>query len=479
MAVNVLTNVSSLNAQRNLTKSTNMMNKALQRLSSGMRINSASDDAAGMAISNGLISQINGMNQAIRNANDGVSLLGTAEGSIVEQTNLLQRIRELAVQSATDTNSNSNRKALNNESSQLKNELDRIAKTVEFNGIKLLDGSFTAKDLQVGAYTSSNERISIDLQSTRAADIGSAYKLGGVVANAVTTTALNDGGITITSGGTTTNIAATVADGVSYAGGTYSALAKANAINGSSSEHGVTAEAYTEVTGGAVQAAGTIDSTNFLKINNVQIDDTTITGASDLDIATAINAKYLETGVRAEVNSANKLVLKADDGRNITVQTGGTAHTTTGLNGSATTATSTGSLTLRSADEFTVAGAQIADLGTGVSGAAAMATDEDVSTIDLTTKEGAQLAVKILDVALQNLNDRRATIGALTNRIDTTISNLGSAVENASSANSRIVDADFATETAEMSKAQILQQAGVSILSQANQTPQLALSLLR
>lgn len=477
MAINVLTNVSSLNAQRNLNKSTSMMNQALQRLSSGMRINSASDDAAGMAISNGLISQINGMNQAIRNANDGVSLLGTAEGSIVEQTNLLQRIRELAVQSATDTNSNANRKALNNEATQLKNELDRIAKTVEFNGIKLLDGTFTAKDLQVGAYTSSNERISIDIQSARAADIGSAYKLTGTAS--VTTTALSDGGVTITSGGTTTNIGATVDDGLSVAGGTYSALAKANAINAKSSEHGVSAEASTEVTGGATQAAGTIDSTNSLTINDVQIADTTIGAAGDLNIVTAINAKYLETGVRAELNSSNEIVLTADDGRNIEVTTAGTAHTTTGLNGSATTVVNRGELTLRSADAFTVAGSEIAALGTGVSGTATEATDEDVSQIDLTSKDGARLAVKIIDVALQNLNDRRANIGALTNRINTTIANLGSAVENASSANSRIVDADFAAETAAMSKAQILQQAGVSILSQANQTPQLALSLLR
>lgn len=477
MAVNVLTNVSSLTAQRNLAKSTSMMNKALQRLSSGMRINSASDDAAGMAISNGLVSQINGMNQAIRNANDGVSLLGTAEGSIVEQASLLQRIRDLAVQSATDTNSSSNRKSLNNEATQLKNELDRIAKTVEFNGIKLLDGTFTAKDLQVGAYSTNNERISIDIQSTRAADIGSAYKRAGT-AN-VTTTVLSDGGVTIASGGTTTNIGASVDDGVSTGGETYSALAKANAINAKSSEHGVTAEATTEVTGGASQAAGTIDSTNSLTINDIQIDDATITAVGGLEIVTAINAKYLETGVRAELDSSNQIVLTADDGRNIEIVTAGTAHTTTGLNGSATTVINRGELTLRSAEAFTVAGTEVAALGAGVSGAAAIATDEDVNTIDLTTKDGARLAIKIIDVALQNLNDRRANIGALTNRIDTTIANLGSAVENASSANSRIVDADFAAETAAMSKAQILQQAGVSILSQANQTPQLALSLLR
>lgn len=475
MAIYVNTNTQSLNSQRMLSNSSATLNKALTRLSSGLRINSAADDAAGMAISSNMTSQFRGFNQAIRNANDGLSLLGTAESSMVEQTNILQRVRELAVQSASDTNSASNRKALNDEVTQLKSELDRIASTVQFNGINLLDGTFTSKELQVGAYSGANERISIDISSTRAAALGQAYKLTGTAA--ATTNALTAGGVTITSNGETINVGASADDGISTVGGTYSAAAKAAAINAVNSKTGVTATASTSATAGAAVTAGTLNSTDSLKINGVQIDASGLTagevGATAL--ATAINAVKTQTGVTAATDGSGKLVLSAADGRNIDVATAGNGATISGL----TAGTTVGKLELSGYGEYSVGGSQVADLGAGVTGSALKDATQNVNTIDLSTKDSSNTAIKIVDAALNNLNSARSKIGALNNRITTTIANLGAAAENAAASNSRIVDADFAAETANMTKAQILQQAGVSVLSQANQTPQLALSLLR
>ena len=483
MTISVNTNVSSLNAQRNLGTSQLSLSKSLQRLSSGMRINSAADDAAGMAISNGLTAQVRGLNQAVRNAGDGLSLLGTAEGALSEQTNILQRLRELAVQAGSDTNSSANRSSINAEATQMKNELDRIAKTVQFNGINLLDGSFTSKEIQVGANSGATERLTMDIQGTRAVDLGSAYTMAATTA-ATGTSAWTDGAITITSGGVTTNIGATVSDGVSTTGGTYSALAKANAINAKFSSTDVSASATTTLTGAAV-AADTIDATNNLKINGIALASAvTTTGATEADarlVATAINEISGQTGVVASVAAGdNKLTLTAADGRNITIAAVGDTSGAT-ASGLTTGATTQGKVTTRSANAFTIGGtmASNADFGAGGFGVAAKSATENLNSIDLTTKAGANTAIGILDVALTNMNSRRSAIGAQTNRINITIASLNSAAENFSASNSRILDADFAAETSLMSRAQILQQAGVAILAQANQTPQLALSLLR
>lgn len=463
MAINVFTNVSSLNAQRNLQQTASNSAKTLQRLSSGMRINTAADDAAGMAISNGLISKSKGYNQAIRNAGDGLSLMGTAESAMVEQTNILQRMREISVQAASDNNNNTNRSDLNNEASQLKSELERIARTTEFNGLNLLDGTFQNKDLQVGAMATSNDRINVSFSSTRAADIGSGYK---VTSGSVTANAMDSGDVTITKGSTTYTIGAATADGVSSTNADRSALAKANAINAQSHLTGVTAEASTSVTG-AAQTAATVSG---LTINGTTIADVTLATTTDGGLAAAINAQYSKTGVTATLNN-DTLTLKADDGRNITV--GGTV-TNSGL----TAQTSYGTMTLRSSETFTVGGATVADAGLSA-GAATLASSENVNAIDLSSKGNAQLAIKIVDTALGQLNSRRGQIGALTNRLNTTINNLSAAAENAEASKSRILDADFAVETASMSRNQVLQQAGIAILSQANQGPQAALSLLR
>lgn len=471
MALNVFTNVSSLNAQRNLNNSQAALSKSLQRLSSGLRINSAADDAAGMAISNGLTSQSRGFNQAIRNAGDGLSLFGTAEGSIEQQTNILQRMRELAVQSASDSNSSLNRTDLDSEASQLKSEFERIARTTQFNGLNLLDGTFQSKDLQVGAYATANDRISVSFASTRAADVGNGYS---IVGTTVTANALAGGDLNVVSGGVSYAVAATVTDGVSTVGGTYSALAKANAINAVSSSSNVTADASTTATATATQTAGALIA-NDMKINGVDVGAVAVAGAADNALVSAINSKYSSTGVTAALDNTNQIVLTAADGRNIDL-----AMT---ANGTAVahfaTATNRGTVTLRSVNSFSISGANETYIGGTDNQAATQAANENVNAISLTSKTNARLAVTIVDVALSQLNSRRATIGALTNRLNTTISNLTTAAQNADAANSRIADADFASETAIMSKNQILQQAGIAILSQANQNPQQALSLLR
>lgn len=475
MALTIQTNVSSLNSQRNLSTSQTSYNKALQRLSSGLRINSAADDAAGLAISTSLTSQVKGLNQAIRNAGDGLSLLGTAEGGIVEQQSLLQRMRELAVQSASDTNSAINRTSLNDEVTALKSEFDRIAQTSQFNGINLLDGSFSNKEVQIGADTGANQRISVSIASSRSSAVGSIYKTSGA-AGGVTNAGLTAAGqLTITTGGTATNVGATSSDGVSSTGGTSSALAYANAINAVTSQTGVTASATTSVTGGAVQAAGSIDATtNTLTINGTVIGAATLTAASGSQVADAINASSGTTGVTASVNSANKLVLTAADGRNIDVAVAGTAGTTTGLSA----ATTRGDVSLSSVNGFSLTGASVAALNQA-STTATLDTTKNVSTIDISSKSGANTALQTIDAALSHLNTRRSALGAQTNRLNSVINNLSTASENASASNSRIQDADFASETANLTRGQILQQAGISVLSQANQSPQLALSLLQ
>jgi len=470
MALSVNTNIASLNAQRNLAKTSLSLGTSLERLSSGLRINSAADDAAGMAISTGLTAQINGMNQAVRNANDGLSLIGTADSAISQQTDLLQRMRELAVQSASDTNSNDNRTSLNNETSQLKAELDRIANTTQFNGNNLLDGTFQNKDLQVGAFSTANDRIPISIGSTKAADLGSAYK---ATSATVTNSAMAAGDVTLTVGGSTYAVGASTTDGVSTVGASVSALAKANAINTVTNKTGVTAEADTTVTGGSAQTAGSI-ADGDLVINGITVGAVTLTGASDQSLVAAINAKFAQTGVTASLDINNKLVLDAADGRNITVIS---ANTTFSGFANATT-TSYGTLTLRSTSGFLVGGGAVAHAGL-TAGAATLATSENINTLDMSTQSGAALAIKEIDVALSQLDTSRASIGALTNRLNSTVSALSSAAENATASNSRIMDADFAQETANMSRNQVLQQAGVAILAQANAAPQLALKLLQ
>ncbi|MDX1549428.1 MAG: flagellin [Lysobacter spongiicola] len=376
------TNVMSLNAQRNLTTNSADLGTTIQRLSSGLRINSAKDDAAGLAISERFTTQIRGMDQAARNANDGISLAQTAEGAMGEIGNNLQRIRELAVQSANATNSSDDRAALQKEVDQLLSEIDRVADTTNFNGTKLLNGDASSFVFQVGANAGDTITVNTPVDANIAA-------LGGTIS--VST-------------------------------------AESSAISGLGT--------------GAV-AAGS------LTINGTDIGPLDAVGTASqraAQVANAINNVSTETGVNARVNE------------------------------------STGKLELSSDAAFTLGGTDDGTL-TGFDGAGAAVsvdnTTTGIATLDISSYAGAELAMKQVDAALKEVNDGRADLGAVQNRFSSVVTNLQTSSENLSAARSRIMDADYAKETANLSRTQILQQAGTAMLAQANQSSQSVLSLLR
>ncbi|MGG6341845.1 flagellin [Stenotrophomonas indicatrix] len=405
MAQVINTNTMSLNAQRNLSTSGSSLATTIQRLSSGSRINSAKDDAAGLAISERFGTQIRGTDVAIRNANDGISLAQVAEGSLTEIGNNLQRVRELSVQASNATNSASDRKALQSEVTQLVSEIDRVAKQSDFNGTKLLDGSFSSQLFQVGA--NAGQAIAIDKTIDAKANA-----LGGAQFDAVTFTvaAPADG-----------------ATGVKVAGMTIT-----NASGAAVAIDGIDVAAQ----GGA--------------------DGTKTQDAATKAMVAAINAKIGETGVLAEIDTAgggkiNLSSVKDSVDKNgaflgIAVETG----TWTGAAGPADIAAST-----------TAAAKSFAD------------------KIDVSTVKGAQQAMEVVDKALGAINSTRADLGAIQNRFTSVVANLQTSSENLSASRSRIKDTDFAKETAELTRTQILQQAGTAMLAQANQVPQGVLSLLR
>jgi flagellin len=470
MALFVNTNVPSLNAQRNLVGTNRDLNQALERLSSGLRINRAGDDAAGLAISESLRTQIRGLNQAIRNANDGLSLVATAEGALGEVVNNIQRIRELAIQAANGTNSDSNRAAIQNEIDQLVEEIDRIGNTTQFNNRNLLDGTFVDVVFHVGA--NKDQTIAFSIDDTRASKLGAiAEDIGAAIATAATAaTDLDD---LIING---VQIATPVAgsDTVSTTQNEASAIALAAAINAVSAQSGVQAEINATVhTGGAAITAGTLDSTNSLTINGVQINGAVLAGDLDNSLREAINAVTNVTGVTASL-SGSDLVLEAADGRNIEVVTAGTGGTISGL----TAGVYKGSVTLVSGNTITVAGADVTNAGF-VLGSTLVDPNTAINSVNVLTVEAAENTIRASDFALEQLIGTRAELGAITNRLEATISNLQTTSENLSASESRIRDADFAAETAALVRAQILQQAGISVLAQANLVPQAALSLLQ
>jgi len=596
MAMSINTNVSSLNAQGNLSKSQSSLTTSLQRLSSGMRINSSKDDAAGLAISSRMTSQISGMTQAARNANDGISMAQTAEGGLQSITDSLQRMRDLSVQASNASNSASDRAAIQTEVNQLAQQIDTVAGQTSFNGVKLLDGSFNAQTFQVGA--NQGESISISaISSAKANSLGV-----GTTSSYSSTQAGNVAGGQIRAGGITVNgygIGPTNRDGVSAAGSDDSAIAKAAAFNAVSGQTGVSAKANaTALTGAAGTAQGAIagDTTDFIYVNNVKLGAiaagtnaitqganvaaafnavsnqsgvtatfNTTTGALSLNaadgrnidligggaalgsngntgltmgaggtiagtaaattftalkagdmtvngydigavsagtdaatqganVAAAINALTSKTGVTATLDTNNYLTLSAGEGQAITVGSNSanraatataTGLATTQMDGSATSTNATvtrGSISLVSTGQsgITLGGADIANAGltTGFTSATS-SFGSGVAAIDVTTAAGAQNAISTIDSALANINSSRANLGAMQNRFTSVVSNLATTNENLSASRSRIQDTDFAAETANMTKAQILQQAGTAMLAQANQLPQGVLSLLK
>ena len=472
MTLSINTNLASLNAQRNQSKTSNDLSTAIARLSSGLRINSAKDDAAGLAIADRFTSQIRGVNQAARNANDGISLAQTAEGSLSSVTDNLQRIRELAVQSANATNSSSDRASLQLEVTQLVAEIDRVATQTSFNGTNLLDGSFTAKAFQVGANAGQTITVS-SIGSARTSALGAAYTA--TVTGSAVTTALAAGDLTLNGAA----ISASVSTGV--AGQTSSsAYSIAQAINSSQGAVVATANTFTSAGGAAPTGFSTV-AAGAVTINGVSVGSFTGTtnATQGVAFAAAVNLVSASTGVTASATVAGLVTLSSADGRDI--DTTGTSAATTG----AFAASTKGTVTLNTKSptsaqsDITIAGANVAYAGLTAGTTSSALTGVTLAATDISTVAGANAALASADAALNVINSSRASLGAIQNRFSSTISNLQTTSENLSASRSRIQDADFAMETANLSRAQVLQQAGTAMIAQANQLPNQVLTLLR
>lgn len=510
------TNVSSLNAQRNLNKSQGSLQTSLQRLSSGLRINSAKDDAAGLAISNRFTTQIRGLGVATRNANDGISFAQTTESALDEITTSLQRIRDLAVQSANDSNSASDRKSLQSEVDQLVSEINRIAETTTFNGSKVANGSLSTLNFQIGA--NAGETVSVKGVDARASSLGSQPGAVQTTLDDGNAAGANQSQLQIRVG---TSANATAVDVMSAAnGGTITAASAAQLIdteadnygsgfaksladrintlreNGVDGLEGVYATAKTTYNyedagvaaanaAAAYVGAGTLENSD-LTINGVNIGPVTVQEKdANGALTNAINAKSDVTGVKASIDDNGRLLLTAEDGRDIVVTTADAAASDVLFGGgdaealapsALTNSVKTGSLTISAQDTINLT----------VTGGATntVTTDDNVQAVgtianaDITTVAASNITMKSIDSAMSQIDSFRADLGAVQNRFESTIRNLSAVSESLAAANSRIKDADFAAETAELSKNQVLQQAGISVLAQANALPQQALSLL-
>jgi len=468
MALVINTNVMSLNAQRNLSTSGSQLATSLQRLSSGLRINSAKDDAAGLAISDRMTTQISGLNQATRNANDGISLAQTTEGALQEVTNNLQRIRELAVQSANATNSDSDRNALNQEVSQRIAEIDRIASQTSFNGRKVLDGSFGGATFQVGANV--GETISLALTSsvkataigqvatsTGTVDLATLFTSGGsaatagsvaagAVADATAAVSFDLNGTSVSVGALGGRTLAQLATAVTAAMTGYTAAVSGGGLSITANVAGADAMAITNETGitfgaataGAATVAGTAApytlASATIQVGTATAVDVAGTYATAQDLVDAINSQV--TGAYASIDSTNHLVIS-------------------------------------SGEAVTMGGAMTA------TGNATAALAGSLNTQNVLSVAGANSSIQSIDAALTSVSTLRSTLGAIQNRFQSTINSLQSVSENLSASRSRILDTDFAAETAALTRAQILQQAGTAMVAQANQVPQNVLSLLR
>jgi flagellin len=512
MAQVINTNIASLTAQRNLAASQQDAASAMQRLSSGLRINSSKDDAAGLAISNRLTAQINGINQAIRNANDGLSLAQVAEGALAETTDILQRIRELSVQSANASNSSSDRTALQSEVAQLTAEIDRIANNTAFGATKLLNGSFTSQNFQVGANV--GETISYSISSARGADLGQTNSLTfsneafalGQVAGAGVNSAVIAQNLTFEVDGASTTVAV-AAD----------ATAKTMAADISSQVANISATATTtaRIAADATYAVGAATDDVVVSINGVSLGAVAVGAAAANffdNLKSAIDGNASLNSTLTVTDNGTSLDIVDSDGDDIVIAFGATSDGSAGASTSTTvidvlarnvandatvttvdalatneTTTITGDLTFTTAlgttAVHTLTSDQAGNTGAVMSAASGntLGTDsgDRVSTVDISTVNGANSAIAVIDSALTSIDTQRATLGAVQSRFDSVVSNLSNVSENSQAARSRIMDADFASETAQLAKSQILQQAGISVLAQANAQPQNVLALLQ
>ncbi|MCP5327998.1 MAG: flagellin [Sinobacteraceae bacterium] len=471
MAQVINTNVMSLNAQRNLATSGGQLATSLQRLSSGLRINSAKDDAAGLAISERFTSQIRGLNQAVRNASDGISLSQTAEGALASIGNNLQRMRELAVQSANSTNSASDRAALQQEVAQLAAEIDRVATQTQFNGLNLLDGTFSAQQFQVGANAGQTITISA-IASARTSALGQfqGFQLTG---QGIGTASDSAAAQSVTVGGTTVSLGTIANDAKALA-----AAMNASGVAGLSA----TANA-TVVAAGTSADSATASGAATITVNGIAISVAGVDGnlaQSRANAVAALNAQSAVTGVVAQ-DTGSGVSLTAADGRNITVaySAGGFTGSALADFGLAAAATTGGTINVTYNAPAGTSGNMTWTGAFNPGPNAIAATGTSMAAVDISSVSGANAALTAIDAALTSVNSNRAQLGAIQNRFESTIANLQTTSENLSASRSRIQDADFAAETALLTRAQILQQAGTAILSQANAVPQNVLTLLR
>ncbi|MDH3219685.1 MAG: flagellin [Gammaproteobacteria bacterium] len=451
------TNIASLTAQRNLNGSQSSLATSLQRLSTGLRINSAKDDAAGLAISERFSTQIRGLNQAIRNANDGVSFAQTAEGALSTTGDALQRIRELAVQSINDTNSSSDRQALNNEVSQLIAEVNRIANSTQFNGQNILNGTLSTLTFQVGA--NQGQTIQVTGVDSRTAQLGARISTSGSISGTNLAAAIAADDLVINGNAVSLTGDVTIEDVI-------------GSINAVSADSGIQALKATSVSTAAAGLSAAADGTVSINGVTVSLTNTATVGSGALNIA-AINAVSNQTGVTASAGTGEAVVLSNSDGADIVIADG-----TTTLGGGPETYSAGIILAGAVADgAFTATGTFTVEVGSNALGATQ--ADNTLAGVNVLTGSNANDALLTLDFALQQVSGLRAELGAVQTRFESTISNLSVTSENLSAARSRIRDADFAAETAELTRSQILQQAGIAILAQANAQPQNVLALLQ
>ncbi|MCH1931882.1 flagellin [Shewanella sp. A25] len=478
MAISVNTNVTSMRAQNQLNGANSKLQTSMERLSSGLRINSAKDDAAGLQISNRMTSQISGIGVAMRNANDGISIAQTAEGAMQESTNILQRMRDLSLQSANGSNSSDDRVSMQKEISSLQAELTRIAETTSFGGQKLLDGSYGSQSFQVGS--NANETISVSLRNVSSDALGSSNikaSVGGVAGTTTATAApaYTDGTVTLTNNTSGKETDITIAS-------TDDAASIAKKFNDVSSTTGVKAQASN-----TVELSG-ITFTNGFSAN---IGGAVVTGATDeASLVDQINTNGADSGISAKIVNGKVQVTQAE-GKNITfgqaIDDGtagdidydvaavidGVAASSTTVTGGSADVVATGTLSFTSNSSFELSGTDVDELGSITSSSLSK-----VSDLDISTAAGAQSALDVIDGAIAMIDNQRADLGAVQNRMNFTINNLSNIQSNVSDARSRIQDVDFASETAQLTKQQILSQTSSAMLAQANQIPQTALSLL-
>ncbi len=507
MPTTINTNIMSLNAQLNLQTSQNSLATSLERLSSGLQINTAADNAAGFAITQQMTAQINGINQAAQNANDGISMAQTAQGGLNAEIGLLQSMRTLAVQAANGTNSASDRQAIQAQIAQLQQELSRTALSTQFNGQNILDGTMSDAQFQVGA--NAGQTINFGIANTQGSAIGNnAYSTGGAMTGAIASTNSTASGNGVTA--QTLTVQGSIGSASISISANDSAYTIAAAVNNQSASTGVTASALTQAEMSGLASGGTV-SFGLTGSNGTAVTiNASVTSTSDLSsIANAINADTASTGISAYADQSGHLFMTQSQGYDVkltnltdsSIASGGNIASFqnfgSGANATSATVISGGSVTvggqvsfesasaysLKSSVAGTASGGSVLNT-TSAANATVGSSLNAVSSIDVTTVTngtpiGANNAINTIDMALQSLNTIAANLGSVQNRFQDTITNLQTTSNNLSAARSRIQDTNYAQETSNLTRSQILQQAGTAMLAQANQLPNMVLTLLK